>query len=54
MKSHHHQGVDELGEGVAVSGWAVEDGMVEAIELPRQAVRARACSGTPRRTSAAA
>ena len=34
VKSHHHQGVGELGEDVAVSGWAVEDGVVEAIELP--------------------
>ena len=22
VKSHHHQGVDELGEGVVASGWA--------------------------------
>jgi putative glutamine amidotransferase len=34
VKSHHHQGVDELGEDVAVTGWAVEDDVVEAIELP--------------------
>ncbi len=34
VKSHHHQGVEELGEDVAVSGWAVEDDLVEAIELP--------------------
>lgn len=33
-KSHHHQGVAELGEDVAVSGWAVEDGLPEAIEMP--------------------
>ena len=34
VKSHHHQGVSELGEGVSVTGWAVEDDVVEAIELP--------------------
>jgi putative glutamine amidotransferase len=34
VKSHHHQGVDELGDGVAVSGWSAEDDLVEAIELP--------------------
>jgi putative glutamine amidotransferase len=33
VKSHHHQGVDELGEGLAATGWASEDGVVEAIEL---------------------
>ena len=33
VKSHHHQGVSELGEGVSVTGWAVEDDVVEAIEL---------------------
>ncbi len=33
VKSAHHQGVDELGEGVIASGYA-DDGLVEAIELP--------------------
>lgn len=33
-KSHHHQGVDELGEDLLVSGVAVVDGLTEAIELP--------------------
>ena len=33
VKSAHHQGVEELGEGVTVSGHA-DDGVVEAIELP--------------------
>ena len=33
-KSHHHQGVDRLGEGVVASGWSVLDDLVEAIELP--------------------
>lgn len=32
-KSHHHQGVDRLGEGLRVSGSAA-DGLVEAIEMP--------------------
>ena len=33
VKSHHHQGLDELGEGLVAAGWATEDGIVEAIEL---------------------
>src|SRR5689334_319350 len=33
-KSHHHQGVDALGEGIVASGWSVLDELVEAIELP--------------------
>jgi putative glutamine amidotransferase len=33
VKSAHHQGLEELGEGVLASGWA-DDGLVEAIELP--------------------
>jgi putative glutamine amidotransferase len=33
-KSHHHQAVDRLGEGVVASGWSVLDDLVEAIELP--------------------
>ncbi len=33
VKSHHHQGVDELGEGIAVTGWSVPDNLVEAIEV---------------------
>jgi putative glutamine amidotransferase len=37
VKSHHHQGVEELGEGLVASGWAVEDDLVEAIELPARA-----------------
>jgi putative glutamine amidotransferase len=35
VKSHHHQGVDALGEGLIASGWAAADErVVEAIELP--------------------
>jgi putative glutamine amidotransferase len=33
-KSHHHQGVDRLGEGLEVSGVSAMDGLPEAIELP--------------------
>jgi putative glutamine amidotransferase len=33
-KSHHHQAVDELGDGIVASGWSVLDDLVEAIELP--------------------
>jgi putative glutamine amidotransferase len=33
VRSHHHQGVDELGEGLVASGWSVSDDLVEAIEL---------------------
>ncbi len=33
VKSAHHQGLEELGEGVVASGHA-DDGLVEAIELP--------------------
>jgi putative glutamine amidotransferase len=34
-KSHHHQGVDRVGEGLAVTGRADVDDLVEAIEAPR-------------------
>jgi putative glutamine amidotransferase len=30
--SHHHQGVDRIGEGLRATGWS-QDGLVEAIEL---------------------
>ncbi len=33
--SHHHQGVDELGDGLVVSGRAVVDDLIEAVEIPR-------------------
>lgn len=34
VMSHHHQAVDELGEGVRASGWERGGEVVEAIELP--------------------
>jgi len=34
VRSHHHQALDELGEGVAVTGRCPEDGLIEAVELP--------------------
>lgn len=33
-KSHHHQGVERVGEGLSVSARSPLDGLVEAIELP--------------------
>jgi putative glutamine amidotransferase len=33
-KSHHHQAVDRLGEGLVASGWSELDDLVEAIEAP--------------------
>jgi putative glutamine amidotransferase len=33
-KSHHHQGVERLGEGLEVTGWATVDDLPEAIEVP--------------------
>jgi len=32
-KSHHHQGIDRLGEGLEVTGTSAMDGLPEAIEL---------------------
>lgn len=32
--SHHHQGVDRLGDGLVATGWT-EDGLIEAIEHER-------------------
>ncbi len=33
-RSHHHQGVDRIGEGLQVSGWSALDELPEAVELP--------------------
>ncbi len=35
-KSHHHQGVDRLGDGLQISGCSAMDGLTEAIELPNR------------------
>ena len=37
VKSHHHQGVAELGEGLVVTGWSEPDQVIEAVELPARA-----------------
>jgi putative glutamine amidotransferase len=37
VRSHHHQAVAELGEGLVASGRSPEDGLVEAVELPGKA-----------------
>jgi putative glutamine amidotransferase len=34
VKSHHHQAIERLGEGLVVTGHAVGDGLVEAVERP--------------------
>ena len=33
-KSHHHQGVDQLGEGLVITGRSTLDDLPEAVELP--------------------
>jgi putative glutamine amidotransferase len=33
--SHHHQGIDAVGDGFAVTGWADDDELPEAFEDPR-------------------
>jgi putative glutamine amidotransferase len=33
-KQHHHQAVDELGDGLVITGWSVLDELPEAVELP--------------------
>ena len=33
--SHHHQGVDRIGDGFEISGWSDDDDVPEAIEDPR-------------------
>ena len=36
VRSHHHQGIAHLGDGVAATGWSEPDGLIEAIELPER------------------
>jgi putative glutamine amidotransferase len=33
-KSHHHQGIDRLGEGFEITGWSTIDELPEAFEMP--------------------
>lgn len=33
-KSHHHQAVEEIGEGLEITGWSALDDLPEAIEAP--------------------
>ena len=33
VKSHHHQGIARLGDGLVASGWSNDDGVIEAVEL---------------------
>ena len=33
VKSHHHQGIARLGEGLVATGWSPDDELIEAIEL---------------------
>ena len=35
-KSHHHQGVERVGEGLVVTGWAEADDLPEALEDPER------------------
>jgi putative glutamine amidotransferase len=37
VKSHHHQGISELGDGLVATGWEVSDGTIEALEDPKKA-----------------
>ena len=34
VKSHHHQAIAGLGDGLVATGWSLDDGVVEAIEQP--------------------
>ncbi|MGH2874910.1 MAG: gamma-glutamyl-gamma-aminobutyrate hydrolase family protein [Solirubrobacteraceae bacterium] len=34
VKSHHHQGVDRIGDGLVVTGFSTLDELPEAVELP--------------------
>ena len=37
VKSHHHQGISEVGDGLVATGWDANDGTVEALEDPKKA-----------------
>ena len=34
VRSHHHQGIDRLGEDLVVTGWSEPGDLIEAIEMP--------------------
>ncbi len=34
VKSHHHQGIAALGEGLVATGWSTDDQLIEAVEVP--------------------
>jgi putative glutamine amidotransferase len=34
VKSHHHQGIREMGDGLRATGWSTMDDLVEALEDP--------------------
>jgi putative glutamine amidotransferase len=34
VKSHHHQGIDRIANGLRASAWATDDESVEAVESP--------------------
>ena len=34
VRSHHHQGIGRLADGLVASGWAEPGGVIEAVELP--------------------
>jgi putative glutamine amidotransferase len=36
VKSHHHQGLRELGDGLVATGWSPDDRLIEAVELPAE------------------
>jgi putative glutamine amidotransferase len=36
VRSHHHQGVDQLGDGLVATGWADPGDTIEAIEIPEK------------------
>lgn len=37
VRSHHHQGIGKLGDGLVATGWSEPDGVIEAIEMPDRA-----------------
>ena len=50
VRSHHHQGVGRLGDGLVATGWAEPGESDRGDRAARPALGARASSGTPRRS----